>query len=99
MTATASLENIINITSAAHFQEVLSKDLNRVSLLNFWAPWAEPCKHMGEVVVELGKKYPHVLILQVRSFNTHHNFLLHRSQLMPFPPSVLRSMYAILGLI
>ena len=57
--------NLIDVESPEHFQELLSKDLNRVSLINFWAPWAEPCKQMNQVVLELAKKYEDVLVLQV----------------------------------
>ncbi|KAH8822687.1 glutaredoxin [Flagelloscypha sp. PMI_526] len=45
------------VTSPDHFKEILSKDLNRISLISFWAPWAEPCKTMNEVVLELSKKF------------------------------------------
>lgn len=57
--------NFHEITSPSHFQELLSADLNRVSLINFWAPWAAPCEQMNEVVAELAKKYPVALVLQV----------------------------------
>lgn len=57
--------NFYEVTSTDQFKALLSKDLNRVSLLNFWAPFAEPCKQMNEVVLELAKKYPAVLVLQV----------------------------------
>lgn len=53
------------IESTEHFQTLLSADLKRVSVINFWAPWAEPCKQMNEVVAELAKKYPAGLFLQV----------------------------------
>ncbi|KAF5379676.1 hypothetical protein D9615_005803 [Tricholomella constricta] len=59
--------NLHQVTSTTHFQDLLSADLNRVSLLNFWAPWAEPCKQMNQVVDELAKKYPTVLILNVEA--------------------------------
>ncbi|KAH9902394.1 glutaredoxin [Cubamyces lactineus] len=59
--------NFHEVQSPEHFQSLLSEDLNRVSLINFWAPWAEPCKQMNEVVVELAKKYPQVLVLQVEA--------------------------------
>ncbi|KAH9481903.1 Glutaredoxin-3 [Psilocybe cubensis] len=62
-----SSSNLVEVTSASHFQELLSADLNRVSVINFWAPWAEPCKQMNEVVAELSKKYPVVLFLQVEA--------------------------------
>ena len=61
-----SLPNFHAITSPENFQQLLSEDLTRVSLTNFWAPWAEPCKQMNEVVLELAKKYPKLLVLQVR---------------------------------
>ncbi|KAG6917853.1 hypothetical protein DXG01_000758 [Tephrocybe rancida] len=62
--------NSHQIESTPQFQELLSADLNRVSLLNFWAPWAEPCVQMNEVVEELAKKYPAVLVLNVEA-ETH----------------------------
>ena len=54
------------VKSPDHFKSLLSTDLTRVSLINFWAPWAEPCDRMNTVVVELSKKYPQALVLQVR---------------------------------
>ncbi|KAF8625144.1 hypothetical protein AX17_006922 [Amanita inopinata Kibby_2008] len=65
--STSTTSDPIEITSTFHFQELLSKDLNRVSLINFWAPWAEPCKQMNEVVLELARKYPSMLTLQVEA--------------------------------
>jgi len=55
----------IAVTSPEHFQTLLSADLQRVSLINFWAPWAEPCNQMNQVVEELAKKYPKLLALHV----------------------------------
>lgn len=46
----------------------MSSDLNRVSLLNFWASWAEPCEQMNAVVRELAEKFPQVLCLMVSSY-------------------------------
>jgi len=59
--------NLHVVSSADHFKELLSADLNRVSLLNFWAPWAEPCKQMNEVAIELAKKYPNLLVLEIEA--------------------------------
>ncbi|KAI0788280.1 glutaredoxin [Fomes fomentarius] len=67
MSDSAAPANFHEIQSAEHFQNLLSEDLKRVSLINFWAPWAAPCKQMNEVVVELSKKYPEVLVLQVEA--------------------------------
>ncbi|KAI9457048.1 glutaredoxin [Boletus coccyginus] len=62
-----SSTNIHTVDSADQFKELLSADLNRISLINFWASWAEPCKQMNEVVAELAKKHPKLLVLQVEA--------------------------------
>ncbi|KAJ3825663.1 glutaredoxin [Lentinula raphanica] len=59
--------NSHEVNSPSHFQQLLSADLNRVSVLNFWAPWAEPCKQMNEVTRELAKKFPSILFLQIEA--------------------------------
>ncbi|KAG7444638.1 thioredoxin [Guyanagaster necrorhizus] len=61
------MANYHQVTSPPHFQQLLSADLARVSLINFWADFAQPCKQMNEVVFELSKKYPAVLFLQVEA--------------------------------
>lgn len=61
----ATSPNFHVIESPTQFQDIMSADLNRVSLINFWAPWAEPCKQMNEVVRELAKKYPQTQFLEV----------------------------------
>jgi len=63
--STEEANNLIVVTSSEHFKSLLSKDLERVSLINFWTPWAEPCKQMNEVVFELARKHPEALVLQV----------------------------------
>ncbi|KIL58913.1 hypothetical protein M378DRAFT_132009 [Amanita muscaria Koide BX008] len=60
-------ENLVQVESAEHFKNLLSKDLDRVALLNFWTPWAEPCKTMNHVVAELAKRYPAALVLQIEA--------------------------------
>ena len=59
--------NLHQVGSSDHFKDLLSQDLQRVSLLYFWAPWAEPCKQMTEVVVELSRKYEKLLSLQIEA--------------------------------
>ncbi|KAJ3761250.1 glutaredoxin [Lentinula raphanica] len=59
--------NFHEVNSPSHFQQLLSADLNRVSVLNFWAPWAEPCKQMNEVTRELANKFPSILFLQIEA--------------------------------
>ncbi|GAC75747.1 glutaredoxin-related protein [Moesziomyces antarcticus T-34] len=65
--ADASPSNLVEVTSPEHFTEIMQKDLTRVSLLNFYAPWAEPCKQMNEVVREIAIKYPQVLCLVIEA--------------------------------
>ena len=57
--------NFVEITSPEHFKEVLSKDLNRVSCLNFWAPWAEPCAAFNKEMESAAGKFPSILFLKV----------------------------------
>ena len=59
--------NLVTIDSPEHFQQVLSADLERVSVTNFWAPWAEPCKATNEAFAELAKKQSKLLFLNVRA--------------------------------
>ncbi|KAJ7494809.1 glutaredoxin [Mycena galericulata] len=65
--SSTSSPNLITVTSPTHFQTLLSADLTRVSLINFWAPWAAPCAQMNAVVAELAKKHPRILALNVEA--------------------------------
>ncbi|SNX86231.1 probable glutaredoxin [Melanopsichium pennsylvanicum] len=65
--AEAGPSNLVEVTSPEHFTEIMQQDLTRVSLLNFYAPWAEPCKQMNEVVKEIAIKYPQVLCLVIEA--------------------------------
>ncbi|KDN41862.1 glutaredoxin [Tilletiaria anomala UBC 951] len=57
----------IEITSPEQFTSIMESDLNRVTLLNFWASWAEPCKQMNEIVVEIAAKNPQIAVLNVEA--------------------------------
>lgn len=59
-------DNVHDVQSAKHFQSLMSADLERISILFFWAAWAAPCAQMGEVIRELARKYSNILVLQVR---------------------------------
>ncbi|KAF8268993.1 thioredoxin [Lactarius quietus] len=60
-------QNDHQVKSTNQFQELLSQDLQRISLLYFWAPWAAPCTQMTEVVRALAGKYPTLLLLQIEA--------------------------------
>ncbi|WWC68454.1 Grx4 family monothiol glutaredoxin [Kwoniella pini CBS 10737] len=62
-----SSSNLQNVTSPEHFKNLLSEDLNRVSCLNFWAPWAEPCKGFNQQIEEESKKFTNVLFLNIEA--------------------------------
>lgn len=61
----AMSSNFVNVTSPEHFKELLSQDLNRVSCLNFWASWAEPCAEFNKIVEKEAKDFEKVLFLNV----------------------------------
>ncbi|KAG2750928.1 glutaredoxin [Suillus brevipes Sb2] len=63
----STLENLIDIPNTPQFQELLSKDLKRISLIYFWTSWAEPCVQMNKVVEGLAKAYPKLLALRVEA--------------------------------
>ncbi|WVQ97074.1 Grx4 family monothiol glutaredoxin [Kwoniella sp. CBS 9459] len=60
-------ENLVQVTSPEHFKSLLSADLNRVSCLNFWAPWAEPCEAFNKSVADEAKQFPSVLFLNIEA--------------------------------
>lgn len=55
------------VQSPEEFQDILSKNLSSLSVLNFWAPWAEPCQQMNQVTKELAEKYTSVVFLQIEA--------------------------------
>ncbi|KAF7326216.1 Glutaredoxin [Mycena kentingensis (nom. inval.)] len=59
--------NLIPINSPNHIQTLLCADLTRLSLLYFWAPWAEPCTQMNAVVTELARGHPTLLVLSIEA--------------------------------
>ncbi|KAI9434290.1 glutaredoxin [Lactarius indigo] len=65
--AAPETKNSHKIETTEQFQNLLSADLDRVSLLYFWAPWAQPCEQMTKVVDELALKYPKLLSLHIEA--------------------------------
>ncbi|WVQ88505.1 hypothetical protein IAS59_002239 [Cryptococcus gattii] len=62
-----SANNLVQINSPEHFKDLLSADLNRVSCLNFWAPWAEPCVAFNSAVEKEAGQFPSVLFLNIEA--------------------------------
>lgn len=58
-------EGVIQVRSPEQFKDLLSQDLSRVSVINFWAAFAEPCKQMNEVFTQLASKNTAGLFLSV----------------------------------
>ncbi|GAA5875327.1 hypothetical protein JCM8547_003205 [Rhodosporidiobolus lusitaniae] len=59
--------NYHKVESPENLQALLSKDLNRVSVLYFRADWAEPCRTMDNVTQELAKRWEGVLFLSIEA--------------------------------
>jgi len=38
---------------------------NKVKLLDFWAPWCNPCKLMNPIIDKIEKEYPNVEIVRI----------------------------------
>lgn len=65
--STSVTSNYHDVSSPEHFQELLSADLERVSVLYFYADWAESCTSMNQVVRALAEANPSVLFLQIEA--------------------------------
>ena len=67
--ATSDAAVPIDVTSPDQFTSIMEADLGRITLINFWASWAEPCKQMNQVVKDLATKFPHIAVLNVSSLS------------------------------
>lgn len=59
-----TMSNLVDITSDTQFSSLISKK-DAVIVLDFWAPWAEPCKQMNDVIAELAGKFSSLQFLKV----------------------------------
>ena len=65
--STSPILNLQTVNSPDHFQSLLSADLERVSVLYFYADWAEPCAQMTQAISALAATNPDVLFLQIEA--------------------------------
>lgn len=63
----AAPANLRTVSSPDHFKSLLSEDLERVSVLYFYADWAEPCAAMTQAVQALADANPAVLFLVIEA--------------------------------
>jgi thiol-disulfide isomerase/thioredoxin len=63
----SSPTNMQTVNSPEHFQQLLSADLERISVLYFYADWAEPCAAMTQAIQALAEAHPAVLFLVVEA--------------------------------
>lgn len=57
------------VTDKEEFTKLIASAKNDSShpicVVNFWAEWCEPCKHMNNVFQQLAKSYPAHTFIQV----------------------------------
>ncbi|KAJ3181928.1 Glutaredoxin 3 [Gaertneriomyces sp. JEL0708] len=63
----ATKHNVNTPNDETHLQGLLTS--RRISVLNFWATWAEQCKDMNEVFAELSRKYPALQFIGIEAEN------------------------------
>ena len=55
--------NIIDVSESNFENEVLEKSTNKLIIVDFWAPWCEPCKQLTPVLEKIISLSPNTIIL------------------------------------
>ncbi|WFD35401.1 glutaredoxin [Malassezia cuniculi] len=61
------MSNIVVIESPEQFTQLMQADLERITLLNFWAPWAQPCESVNAAIPALAAQNPSVLFMNIEA--------------------------------
>lgn len=56
-------ENNFEINQNDFVEQVIEESTTKLVLVDFWAPWCEPCKQLGPTLEKIAKKYSDVLKL------------------------------------
>ncbi len=56
-------ENNFEINQNDFVEQVIEESTTKLVLVDFWAPWCEPCKQLGPILEKISKKYSDVLKL------------------------------------
>ena len=63
------MSGAINITDSSFEQEVVNSD--KLTVVDFWAPWCGPCRKMGPVLDEIAEEFKDKI--KVVKINTDEN--------------------------
>ena len=61
------MNSVYNVKNEDDFGAKLEEAKKRLVVVHFWAPWAEQCKQMDDVMLELAKQNPNVVFLSLEA--------------------------------
>lgn len=67
-----ALKNVIDITDTNFNKEVIEKSEKIPVVVDFWATWCGPCKHLASIMEKLAEEYRGKFILAKMSVETNH---------------------------
>lgn len=79
------MSNAIDINDATFEQEVLKSD--KITVVDFWAPWCGPCRKLGPVLDEVAAEFASKI--KVVKINTDENIKTAKEFSISGLPSIL----------
>ena len=58
---------IANVKTVAELEAAVKKD--KITVVNFWAQWCEPCEQMNAIFAKLASLHPALTFINVRASN------------------------------